>query len=366
MGATVVYSLMRFDRIPNFKSMPKFPKPLRPGDLIAITAPSSGVSGPALARLDLVLDHLRNSGYRVVEGSCLRIQHKDASAPRDQRAQELMRFLVDPTVSAILPPWGGELASELLELLDFEALRSVSPKWLLGYSDLSTLQVPLTLISDWATAHGANMMDLAPTQTDPLTSSVLAVLASDFTRPVRQASSVLYQEKWIDFATKVDAPLNLTGRTEWKRLDGSLEPLEMTGRLIGGCLDTIAWLAGSRFGDVPEFVRKSGDRGAILYFENAEMAPPGLVRALLSIRRHRWFDGLSGLLVGRTAAPQPQSPESLSYREALVAVLGDLPYPVLYDVDIGHQPPQFTLINGAVAHVQFDKGRGSVTQVAGP
>jgi muramoyltetrapeptide carboxypeptidase LdcA involved in peptidoglycan recycling len=346
--------------------MPKFPKPLRPGDLIAITAPSSGVSGPALARLDLVLDHLRHSGYRVVEGSCLRSQHKDASAPRDQRAQELMRFLVDPTVSAILPPWGGELASELLELLDFEALRSVSPKWLLGYSDLSTLQVPLTLISDWATAHGANMMDLAPTQTDPLTSSVLAVLASDFTRPVRQASSVLYQEKWIDFATKVDAPLNLTGCTEWKRLDGSLEPLEMTGRLIGGCLDTIAWLAGSRFGDVPEFVRKSGDRGAILYFENAEMAPPGLVRALLSIRRHRWFDGLSGLLVGRSAAPQPQSPESLSYREALAAVLGDLPYPVLYDVDIGHQPPQFTLINGAVADVQFDQGRGSVTQVAGP
>jgi muramoyltetrapeptide carboxypeptidase LdcA involved in peptidoglycan recycling len=33
-------------------------------------------------------------------------------------------------------------------------------------------------------------------------------------------------------------------------------------------------------------------------------------------------------------------------------------------VDIGHQPPQFTLINGAVADVQFDQGRGSVTQVA--
>jgi muramoyltetrapeptide carboxypeptidase LdcA involved in peptidoglycan recycling len=89
-----------------------------------------------------------------------------------------------------------------------------------------------------------------------------------------------------------------------------------------------------------------------------------LDRALLSLRRHRWFDGLSGLLIGRSAGPAPNSPDSLSYTEALTAALGDLPYPVLYDVDIGHQPPQFTLINGAVARVQFIDGRGSIDQAA--
>lgn len=40
----------------------KFPRPLRPGDLIAITAPSSGVAGAALARLALVLANLRDRG----------------------------------------------------------------------------------------------------------------------------------------------------------------------------------------------------------------------------------------------------------------------------------------------------------------
>jgi muramoyltetrapeptide carboxypeptidase LdcA involved in peptidoglycan recycling len=322
------------------------------------------VSGPAIARLDLVLEHLRTLGYRIVEGKCLRNEYKNASAPREQRAQELMQFLTDPNVSAILPPWGGELASELLELLDFETLRSVQPKWLLGFSDLSTLQLPLTLVSGWASAHGSNMMDLAPTQTDPLTRSALTVLASDFINPVRQESSTYYQKKWIDFAIRADAPLNLTEPTQWKRLDGATEPVSVSGCLIGGCLDTIAWLAGSKYGDVPTFVQESGTRGAILYLENVEMAPTGLVRALLSLRRHRWFDGLSGLLVGRSAGPVPDSPNSLSYTEALTAALGDLPYPVLYDVDIGHQPPQFTLINGAVAHVQFNAGRGSIDQVA--
>ena len=344
--------------------MIRFPKPLRPGDVIAITAPSSGVSGPLLPRLDLVLEHLRSLGYRIVEGTCLRDQHKDASAPRKERALELMRFLTDPAVSAILPPWGGVLASELLESIDFESLRSMEPKWLLGFSDLSTIQLPLTLISGWATAHGPNLMELSPTQTDKLATVALSILASDLQRPVPQESSTSFQKEWVDFAVQVDASWKLTEPTAWKRLDGSMEPIEFRGCLIGGCLDTIAWLAGTRFGDVPAFVQRAGERGAILYLENVNMAPPTLVRALLALRRHRWFDQLSGLLIGRSTGPVPESPSSLSYAEALAGTLGDLRCPVLYDVDIGHQPPQFTLINGAIAHVQFQAGRGSVTQAA--
>ncbi len=74
------------------------------------------------------------------------------------------------------------------------------------------------------------------------------------------------------------------------------------------------------------------------------MSPVALVRTLLFLKRHGWFDGLSGLLIGRSAGPVPQEPNALSYTEALKSCLGDLNYPILPDVDIGHQPPQFTLI----------------------
>lgn len=345
--------------------MTTFPKPLRPGDLIAVTAPSSGVSGGALARLDLVLAGLRERGYRVVEGQCLRAEHKDASAPLAERTAEFKRFLHDPAVSAIFPPWGGELASELLAHIDFEALRQVAPKWLLGFSDVSTLQLPLTLISGWATAHGPNLMDLAATQTDALTNGTLALLAHPLDTPVVQASSTRYQTKWTDFAVQADASFNLTETTLWKRLDGQAAPLSFQGHLIGGCLDTLAWLAGTRYGDIPAFVARHAKRGTILYLENAEQSPPALVRALLSLKRQRWFDGLAGLLLGRSAAPEPASPDSLGYVDALRAVLDDRPYPVLYDVDIGHRPPQFTLINGAHAQLRFAEGRGTVSQAAG-
>jgi muramoyltetrapeptide carboxypeptidase LdcA involved in peptidoglycan recycling len=345
--------------------MLRFPNPLRPGDLIAVTAPSSGVPKPIFARLDLVLSQIRDRGYRIVEGSCLRTEHKDASAPRRERAAEFERFLKDPAVSAVFPPWGGELASELLATIDFEGLRQVAPKWVLGFSDISTLLLPLTLISGWATAHGPNLMDLVPTQTDPLTTGTFGVLESSLIEPAEQRSSSKYQVKGPDFAVHADAPLNLTEPTAWKRLDGSKEPVSFQGRLIGGCLDTIAWLAGSRYGDIPSFVQRHREEGVIFYLENCEMPPTGVVRALLSLKHHCWFDGLAGLMIGRNAGPSPDSPDRLSYVEALLAVLDDLPCPVLFDVDIGHQPPQLTLINGAAAHVRFTSGKGSVSQVAG-
>jgi muramoyltetrapeptide carboxypeptidase LdcA involved in peptidoglycan recycling len=338
---------------------------LRAGDIIAITAPSSGVTGAHLPRLDLVLAYLRDLGYHVIEGECLRSEIKNASSAAKTRAREFERFLLDPEVAAIFPPWGGELASELLEFIDFDSLRSVEPKWLLGYSDISTLLLPLTLISGWATAHGPNLMELSPTQTDPLTTSALSVLSSDFGSPVHQQSSSMFQATWIDFAEQVDAPLNLTETTEWKRLDGAREGVEFHGRLIGGCIDTIAWLAGTDYGDIPEFIRKSGPQSVVLYLENAEMSPLEIVRSLLSLKRQNWFEGVAGVMLGRSAGAVPDSSSSLTYVEALHAVLDDLPCTVLYDVDIGHMPPQFTLINGAFAHVVYEEGRGSITQHAG-
>lgn len=342
--------------------MIRFPAPLARGDLIAVTAPSSGVAGGALVRLDLVLDHLRASGFRVVEGKCLRNEYKNASASREERAAEFMRFLLDPTVAAIMPPWGGERAIELLELMDFKALQTAPPKWFLGFSDLSTLQLPLTLVAGWATAHGANLMDLAPTQTDALTTSVLRVLGSDLGQPVVQVSSTRFQTKWIDFAQQADAPLNLTETTQWRRLDGGNEALVFRGRLIGGCMDSLFRLAGTPYADVPAFVRDSGVDGTILYLENVEMNPCEMLRGLWSARLHGWFRGLSGVLIGRSAGPEGADADSLSYHDALTAVLGDIGCPVLIDVDIGHQPPQFTLINGAFAEVVFGGAGGRLTQ----
>jgi len=340
-------------------AFPLYPAPLRPGSRIAVTAPSSGVRPPLHPRLDLNLAHLRAQGFDVEEGHCLRDEHLSASASADVRATELMHFLLRDDIDAVFPPWGGELAIELLERLDWTALQHARPKWLIGYSDTSTLMLPLTLRLGWASAHGPCLMDLAPGQADALTHGALAVLSTPAAGRVTQRQSDRWQSKWADFTVVPDTTYSLTEITQWRCLNRSAETgVHFRGRLIGGCIDTLMHLAGSDFGNVPRFVQRCGAESAILYLENAEMSPTELVRALHRFRWAGWFDGLAGLLIGRSAAPDTKGADELRYAHALQRELGGMLCPVLVDVDTGHLPPQLMLVNGALADVDWSEADG--------
>ena len=337
----------------------RYPAPLCPGARIAVTAPSSGVEPPLHPRLDLVMGHLRAQGFVVEEGACLRAETASASAPADARAAELMRFLLRDDVDAVFPPWGGELAIELLDRLDWAALAQARPTWLIGYSDTSTLQLALLLRLGWAVAHGPCLMDLAPGQTDALTRHALSHLATPAGGDFVQRSSTHWQLTWTDFAQVPDTTYTLTEPTRWhclSRAHGA--EVVLRGRLVGGCLDTLVHLAGTAFGDVPGFVDAHRADGTVLFLENAELSPTALVRALHRLRWAGWFDGLAGLLVGRSAAPDTSTAHQLRYADALASVLGGLPCPVLADVDIGHRPPQFMLVGGALAEVGWSTADG--------
>lgn len=342
---------------------PIYPAPLQRGSRIAVTAPSSGVQASLQPRLDIVIDHLRAQGFEVEEGRCLRDERHSASAPAAARAAELMRLLLRDDIAAVIPPWGGELAIELLDRLDWTALQSARPKWLLGYSDTSTLLLPITLRLGWATAHGPGLMDLAPGQADPLTRNVMAVLAHAAGQQFVQRQSSHWQLQWTDFAEVPDTTYRLTEATHWLPLHAAQE-VQFGGRLIGGCIDTLMHIAGTPFGDVRGFVAAHArDAGSVLYLENSGLSPTALVRALHSLRWAGWLDGINGLLIGRSAAPDNSGPLELRYADALRSTLSGLPYPVLLDVDIGHRPPQMVLINGAVAQVQWTAtSGGQITQ----
>lgn len=351
----------------SLRRAPRPPKPLAPGDLIAVTAPSSGVPASRHARLARALDALRSRGYRVIEGECLRAEHQRASAPAARRAAELMRFLRDPEVAAVMPPWGGERAIELLPLLDFDALAALPPKWLVGFSDLSTLQLPLLLRSGWSSLHGPNLMEHGAAEVDATTAGVWRLLAAAPGETVRQSASKAWRNpgQQVDWAVDPAAGFILSEPTRWARLDGHDDmPLTLEGRLVGGCLDTLARLAGTPYGDVPGFVRGCGSEGTLLFLENCEMQPCELLRCLSSVRLHGWFDGLAGVLMGRNAGPATQG--DLGARQVLHDVLGDLPCPVLVDLDIGHLPPQLSLLQGGLARLSLDgAGGGQIEQWRG-
>lgn len=136
----------------------RFPRPLVAGDVVGVASPSSGASGPLQPRLDVARRAVEAAGFQVRVGECMN-GDRHVSAPAADRAAELQDMLLDPTVRAVVPPWGGETTIDLLDLLDWDAIAVADPTWMVGFSDISTLITPLTLRAGWATIHGQNLMD---------------------------------------------------------------------------------------------------------------------------------------------------------------------------------------------------------------
>jgi muramoyltetrapeptide carboxypeptidase len=338
----------------------RYPNPLRQGSRVFLTAPSSGVERSMWPRLDLVVDNLKSRGLIIEEGKCLRREHKNASAPAKERAHELMSAFARYDVDAVLPPWGGSLAIEILDFLDWERLRDTKPKWFAGFSDLSTLMVPLRLLAGWASAHGPNMMELVPQETEPLAEKLFEVLFAPPGATIEQRASSRWQKKSKRWQEHPSATYELAEPTRWWTLDGRSR-VEAEGRLIGGCLDTLLHLAGTPYGDIPTLYGASD--GCIMFLENSGLSPDIVSRALHQLRYAGWFRGIDALLLGRSSGPGPETESDLNFVEAVRQAVGSLECPVLMDVDVGHRAPQMTLVQGAVARLRWSETDGaSVTQ----
>jgi len=302
---------------------PRYPRPLAAGDRIGVTSPSSGVGPDNRDRLDVALAYLVDRGFKVEVGDCMD-GSTHVSAPAQERADELMWMLLDPAIRAVVPPWGGETGIDVLPLLNYAALAEAEPTWFVGYSDTSTLLTPITLLAGWATVHGSNLMD---TRDD---------------RPSRL-------HPWLDVATAPPGSTVEQGGENWKRLDDRTGPVDATGRLIGGCIETLSPVSGTRYLDTGR-LRGPGAEDLIVYVEAAEERAFAICRSLHGMRLAGFFDGAAAILVGRTGAPDEPT---LSQDDAVRDALGTLGVPVIANVEFGHVPPQLTIVNGAIAHVRF-------------
>lgn len=332
-----------------------YPSPLETGGRIEVPAPSMGVPANLLDRLQAAVEALTTLGFEThVRPHASLAGLTPASVA--ERAEDLHAAF--EAADAVLPPWGGELAIELVERIDWNALADARP-WFVGWSDISTLLLPLTTRTGLATLHGANLMDEPyelPTEFERWTDVVALPSGSTFEQHSAPRRRSRPWGAWAD--EPLDRDHAYEAPTRWRSLDGS-DDVTMRGRLIGGCLETVSLLAGTPYGDVPGFARKYAPEGTIVYLEVAESNAITALRMLTSLRLAGWFDDANGVLIGRTdGAAVPE----LTQDEAVRRALGDLDVPVLLDFDTGHQPPQMPLVNGALAEVRVHGADSSIVQ----
>ncbi|MCU7558463.1 S66 family peptidase [Macrococcus capreoli] len=321
---------------------------------VGVTAPSSGIDSNLHHLIDLIREKFEPENPLII-GDTTFLQHKAKSADAKTRANELNEFLQNEDVDIIIPPWGGELAIEVLDKIDYETLQN---QWILGYSDISTILLAITLKTGIATAHGTNLVDLRGKYSDDTTAKWLTVLNTKTGEEVVQYSSKMFQSQW-GHANPSDYVYNFDKKTEWKAVNSQYIKIE--GRLLGGCIDVIRHLVGTPYGDVTQF-RDDYLEGepVIWYLENCELSPADFRRSLVQLKYAGWFDNCAGILFGRT--PVNFDSNGYTIEDVYQDLFNDLEIPIIYDIDCGHQPPQITLINGAYGIVEFEDGKGIITQ----
>ena len=329
-----------------------YPEFLKEHDTIGVTAPSDGITDEVkLKRLDNAIKNFEDRSFIIKETPNVRCSVKGRSSSSKERAEELESLYKDDNVKTIITSGGGDFLLEMLSELDFNVIKD-NPKWLQGYSDPTGLLFTITTNLDIATVYSDNFKTFGMEPWHKSLENNLEILKGNM---VEQTSFSKYEED-KKLITGLE-PFNLTKKVYWKNLNNE-EVINIKGRMIGGCLDLITELFGTRFDKTKDFLEKYKDDGIIWYFDVCELSSESLIRTLWKLKDNGYFKYTKGILFSRVYACN--SYYDISYEEAIYESLKDLNIPIIINADIGHVSPRMTIINGAIATITSSKGKGKI------
>lgn len=333
----------------------RIPESIKPGDTLAIVAPSFGATTePYTFRFEEAIRQFKEKGYKVLVGDCC---HKSdglgiSTNPKDA-AEELMRYYLDPSVKAVLSCGGGELMCETAGYIDFEKLKAAPAKWFMGYSDNTNFIFPLATLCDTAAVYGPN----APGLGKPWEQS-----ETDAWNILEGKTKVVSgYEMFQNPEVESEDPLSPYIYTDPKELKsfipeerklvkaGVNQTFCMEGTLMGGCLDCLVTLSGTKLDGVKDF-NKNHDK-VIWMLESCDYNPMDIRRAFWHLKESGWFEKAAGFIIGRPFAAFRQEVMGVNQYNAVTDILEELKVPVIMDVDVGHIDPAMPLVIGAESKI---------------
>ncbi|OIQ74802.1 putative murein peptide carboxypeptidase [mine drainage metagenome] len=310
------------------------PPTLLSGDLVAIVSPSSGLAGRHLARLSAGRRALERMGFRTKLMPHTAASSTHAATIRD-RVTDLEQAFADDEVSGVLCAIGGRGASQLLNELDYDLIRS-HPKVFCGYSDATALHAAIGRETGLVTFYGPSVLMEFGDHPRPF-----AETESGFLRSVASGQPVGEVPALPDIVvegTDWDNP------HERRREPAPKSRLIRDGRgrgpMVGGCLPVLTSLMGT------PWQVETDHRLLILDTPQLPYSISVALENLWQLRNAGALQHLSGLVVA-----WPFALDQLDDLEAalLNAVPKDTDYPVLLGRPFGHTSPFMTLPLGVDA-----------------
>jgi muramoyltetrapeptide carboxypeptidase len=292
------------------------PAVLRPGDTVLLVSPSGPARPEAVA---VGMELLAAWGLRPVPAPHAYARTGFLAGSDDQRLADLNAGFADPTVRAIVCTRGGYGAQRVVDGIDMAAVRR-DPKLVVGFSDVTALQLALWRGARLATVHGPGAA-WRPRRTPPVSAESLrtALMTTDEV---------------------------VVGRDPTVPTAAVLVPGTAHGTLLGGNLCLLAASIGTP--DLPDL------RGAVLLIEDVGEPPYKVDRMLTHLHRSGALAGLAGVAVGQFTGCADAGPVTVV--EVLAERLGALGVPVLGGLPVGHGTGQLTVPLGVPATLDATAG----------
>ena len=315
-----------------------FPKYLENGSTIGITACSAGVL-KKIEKYEKSISNVKKQGFNIVETPNVRTLGV-VSSDKVTRAREFEILFKDNNVDLVAIASGGDFLYDMLTEVDFNIVKD-NVKWLVGSSDPTSLLYILTTNLDIATMYSP--CNMSGFNEDNLHQSYLNYFEILKGNLVRQEKSPFKEgESFSDELNEVN---------EWSNLNGDVDE---KGILIGGCIEVLKDIIGTKFDKTNEFLEKYKDEGFIWYFDVFSMTSEGLYNTLLQFKNAGWFKYAKAVVIGKVCFPNTFT--DMSYEDAIKNSLDDVK--CIFNFDIGHVKPSFTMINGMKARVVSNSEEG--------
>jgi muramoyltetrapeptide carboxypeptidase len=299
---------------------PRKPKALSAGSRLGVFAPASPADSVAMIA---GLAELKRHGFQVVTNQDSKAEGYFAG-PALERLNGFLGTLNSDQVDGLVALRGGYGSNYLL---DFDLAKSLaSPKCVLGFSDITTLQVYLwqkcRLVTFYApmVAAGLNAGAGAPKGYDE----------NSFLQAIGNTGS--------GWRVRLKAEPILAGVAN--------------GRVLGGCMTLLEATIGTPW--------ELDTKDSILVLEDRAMKPYQVDRVLMHLKQAGKFEGVRGVLLGEFPESDPSVPGAPSVREICARILRPLGVPIVFGAPVGHtRRPMLTIPLGITARLDAD-GEGTL------
>ena len=339
----------------------RYPAFLKEKGTIGFVAPSFGCAiEPYHSAFLNALKKWEKMGYRTHLGpNCFASNGIGISNEPSLCGQELNEWYCSKENDILNSCGGGDLMCEVVPYMDFQRMKNTEPKWYIGYSDNTNFTFLSATLMDTAAIYGpcAAAFGMEPWHAsiqdawDLLCGKIDTVHSYD-----------LWEKESLKDAEHPLLPYNVTEPVEIKTFlcadekvievekSPASEPIELKGRLIGGCMDILQMYPGTVYDKVKEFNEKYKEDGCIWFLEACDLNIMSIRRAIWQMKQAGWFEHLKGFLIGRPLCFGEEAFGIDQYR-AVTDMLSEYNVPIVMDLDIGHLAPMMPIICGATAKV---------------